>query len=1276
MKRMFLLLTVAFCLCAINKASAQDVVASGQTGDCRWTISGTSGYYLLTISGNGAMEDYSAYSAIPWFTYRSGIKMLDIQQGVTVIGRLAFYECYSLTSATIPNSVTNIGVLAFGMCYALTSVFVKSPTPPELNNMGIFEVSPNIAIHVPCGTADDYQSPSSGWSDFTITADILPQNLTALSNNPLMGTVTITDVDCETNTAVITPVADAGYRFVQWSDGETENPRTVTVTRDTTFTAEFGINTYHLTVAVAAGCEHMGAVNDDVTGDYPYNTQVEIAATPADENYRFEYWSDGETENPRTVTVTEDVTYTAIFKRIMCHLTVAVAAGCEHMGTVNDDVTGDYTCGTSRKSVRATANEGYRFVRWIENNSTDNPHNDITVTGDVTFTALFEEKTSHQLTVNLAAGCEHMGTVAGGGMYREGTTATIQATPANDDYRFVQWEKDGTLYNKNPYTTVVVTEAMTLTAVFEEKPVYQLTVIVAAGCEHMGTVTGGGTYKEDATVDIAATPADDDHRFLRWEKDGYTYTDNPYTVVVTEAMTFTAVFEKIPVYRIKVEPADGCEHMGTATGGGMYKEGATVDIEATPNYGYHFAQWNDAANMKPLRNITVTGDATYTAVFEALDYHLTVEVVAGYEHTGTVTGEGYYPYNTPVDMEATPNYGYHFVQWQEDGSEENPRTVTLTQDTTFTAVFEALDYHLTVEPAAGYEHMGTVTGGGDYSYNTPVDITAIPANEDYRFLRWEEKDGATYTDNPYHIVITKDMTFTAVFEENRYHLTVEVADGCDVMGTVNDVTGNYLYNTQIKIAATARYGYRFVRWNDGDEEPSRTITLTQDTTFTAEFETLGYHLTIEPADGCEHMGTFTGEGNYPYNTQVDIAATPNYGYHFLRWTDGDEEPSRTITLTQDTTFIAEFETNLYHLTVEVADGCDVMGTVNDDVTGDYPYNTSVDIAATARYGYRFVRWSDGDKEPVRTITLTQDTTLTAEFKTDDYHLAVEPADGCEHMGTVNDDVTGDYPYNTSVDIAATARYGYHFVRWSDGDTEPLRTIIITQDTTLIAEFETTLYHLTVEPAVGCADMGTVNDVTGDYPYNTSVDIAATAHYGYRFVRWSDGDEEPLRTIIITQDTTLLAEFEAKLYHLTVAVNEQSNGMGTVNDYVTGDYPYNTRVKIKATANDGYHFIQWNDGDIASFRTITITEDIIFTATFEDITLVVTFFPNPAQDLLYFLSGTGTVIEQVTIYDVSGRLLKQFFAPEGAVDVRDLVTGVYIVRVTTCDEEVITKVVKK
>ena len=97
---------------------------SGTTGPLTWALSGLPPNYTLTISGSGAMPNYS-YDA-PWYTYRSDIATVIIGSGVTSIGVAAFGDCSSLTSVNIGNSVTSIGVVAFYNCSGLTSITIPN----------------------------------------------------------------------------------------------------------------------------------------------------------------------------------------------------------------------------------------------------------------------------------------------------------------------------------------------------------------------------------------------------------------------------------------------------------------------------------------------------------------------------------------------------------------------------------------------------------------------------------------------------------------------------------------------------------------------------------------------------------------------------------------------------------------------------------------------------------------------------------------------------------------------------------------------------------------------------------------------------------------------------------------------------------------------------------------------------------------------------------------------------------------------------------------------
>ncbi len=123
MKRIGKLCSFALALVLLLALLPGGVLAAN-SGTCgaslTWTLDSAG---KLTISGTGAMNDFNG-SEYPW--EQDQIVKVVIGNGVTNIGRYAFYNCSNLTSVTIPASVTEIGDLAFYGCAKLTSVTIPA----------------------------------------------------------------------------------------------------------------------------------------------------------------------------------------------------------------------------------------------------------------------------------------------------------------------------------------------------------------------------------------------------------------------------------------------------------------------------------------------------------------------------------------------------------------------------------------------------------------------------------------------------------------------------------------------------------------------------------------------------------------------------------------------------------------------------------------------------------------------------------------------------------------------------------------------------------------------------------------------------------------------------------------------------------------------------------------------------------------------------------------------------------------------------------------------
>ena len=149
-------------------------------------------------------------------------------------------------------------------------------------------------------------------------------------------------------------------------------------------------------------------------------------------------------------------------------------------------------------------------------------------------------------------------------------------------------------------------------------------------------------------------------------------------------------------------------------------------------------------------------------------------------------------------------------------------------------------------------------------------------------------------------MLTQDISLTAEFSPNQYTVTTSVSHSERGI-TQGDTTINYL--EYITISATANYGYHFTQWSDGVTTISRQVQVTGDKTYTAEFEKNTYSISLS----CnEERGSVEGVTSAEYLDTITISATPNIGYHFVQWSDGNIDNPRTFELTQDITLIAEF----------------------------------------------------------------------------------------------------------------------------------------------------------------------------------------------------------------------------------------------------------------------------------------------------------------------------------------------------------------------------------
>jgi hypothetical protein len=237
------------------------------------------------------------------------------------------------------------------------------------------------------------------------------------------------------------------------------------------------------------------------------------------------------------------------------------------------------------------------------------------------------------------------------------------------------------------------------------------------------------------------------------------------------------------------------------------------------------------------------------------------------------------------------------------------------------------------------------------------------------------------------------------------------------------------------------------------------------------------------------------------------------------------------------------------------------------------------------------------------------------------------------MGTVTG--SGQYPYHSYQTISAKPNSGYEFVKWSDGTTEPVYTLFVEGDSTIVAEFQEKRYQVTAYSSNPTAGTVTGSDT---YRYGDTAIITAIPNTGYNFVQWEDGDTNASRQIVVTGNCTLVAYFAIQQLQLTLTSEDPTRG------YVTGEgvYDYGTELTIQAIPNPGHKFLQWSNGITDNPYTFVITAHTQLTASFiEDINTRIDDIHSDnttsnAQKIIY--NGQLIIIRDGKTYNIMGQEL--------------------------------------
>lgn len=294
--------------------------------------------------------------------------------------------------------------------------------------------------------------------------------------------------------------------------------------------------------------------------------------------------------------------------------------------------------------------------------------------------------------------------------------------------------------------------------------------------------------------------------------------------------------------------------------------------------------------------------------------------------------------------------------WSDNMAGENPADY-------FSSDGDALDIGLNADGEAVLGSLCTTItlnpNGGILPEYSLVEGAAlpIPTKTGYTFDGWYEDPD--FTGNPVADIPTnsiENLNFYAKWTANIYTITANASPAEGGSVTVNGSTSpvSVTAGTKVTLSTTANSGYRFVGWVDQSgqsvsSDNPYTFAANSSHTLNAKFERL-YTVTVGSTAG----GTATGGGTYTEGDTVTLTATPNAGYRFVGWVEGNQTVSTDTTYAfnaeQDRTLTAQFE-RVYTVTVNVSGNGTATTDKNTAAAGE-----TITLTATPDSGYHFDGW--------------------------------------------------------------------------------------------------------------------------------------------------------------------------------------------------------------------------------------------------------------------------------------------------------------------------------
>ena len=300
-------------------------------------------------------------------------------------------------------------------------------------------------------------------------------------------------------------------------------------------------------------------------------------------------------------------------------------------------------------------------------------------------------------------------------------------------------------------------------------------------------------------------------------------------------------------------------------------ESGAITLKNPTRNGYNFVGWKEGNNTVTEIAKGSTGNKTFTAVWQTIDYDIVYVLNDG---TNDIDNPATYNIESEtITLKAPTKTGYEFTGWKEDELIATQIAKGSTGNKTFTATWRLAQYQITY--VLGENGVNHSDNPATYTIESATITLKNPTRDGFEFVGW--KDGEN-TVTEITAGSTGNKTLTAEWLE-IYDITYVLGEN-GVNHTGNPATYT-VESATITLKAPTRDGFKFIGWKEGDNTVTEiTAGSTGDKTLTAEWAEC-YNLTFDTAGG-----TIANATGYTviYGEKVGELPTPTKaGHKFTGW---------------------------------------------------------------------------------------------------------------------------------------------------------------------------------------------------------------------------------------------------------------------------------------------------------------------------------------------------------------------------------------------------------